>query len=82
LIGDDACLLDVAATAMVTRKARWSVHVIGGRRTEFLGFVTAPDQHKALLEAINVFQVPSDWQTRIIVARLKSGWLRWLRGGH
>jgi hypothetical protein len=43
--------------------ARWSVHIIGGKRTEFLGFVTALDERKALDEAIKVFQVPKDWQT-------------------
>jgi hypothetical protein len=56
--------------------ARWSVHVIGGKRTEFLGYVTALNENAALAEAINVFQVPSDWQTRVIVARLQIGWLR------
>jgi hypothetical protein len=59
--------------------ARWSVYVIGGERTQFLGFVTAPDERKALAEAIKVFQVPTDWQTRVVVARLKTGWLRRLR---
>ena len=47
---------------------RWSAHVIGGKRTQFLGSVTAPDEHKALAEAIKVFKVPTDWQTRIIVS--------------
>jgi Fusaric acid resistance protein family len=41
--------------------------------------VSAPDQHTALGEAIKVFQVPTDWQTRVIVARPKTGWLRRLR---
>jgi hypothetical protein len=61
---------------MATRMARWSVHVIGGERTEFLGFVTALDEHRALAEAITVFQVPVHWQTRVIVSRLNVGWLR------
>ncbi len=56
--------------------SRWSVHVIGGERTEFLGFVTALDERLALAEAITIFQVPADWQTRIIVSRLNIGWLR------
>ena len=61
---------------MATRMARWSVHVIGGERIEFLGFVTALDERGALAEAIKAFQVPGDWQTRVIVSRLNVGWLR------
>ena len=55
---------------------RWSVHVFGGKRTEFLGHVTALNESRALSEAIKVFQVPLDWQTRVIVARVQIGWLR------
>ena len=55
---------------------RWSAHVIGGKRTQFLGSVTAPDDHKALAEAIKVFKVPTNWQTRIIVVPLNIGWFR------
>ena len=66
----------MSRTAMAKRTARWSVHIIGGKRTEFLGFVTALDERKALDEAIKVFQIPKDWQTRVIVARLNTGWLR------
>jgi hypothetical protein len=60
---------------------RWSVHVIGGERVEFLGFVTAADERTALSEATKVFQVRTDWQTRVIVEPLDTmrGWLRWLR---
>ena len=47
---------------------RWSVHVIGGKRTEYLGEVTAPNERKALAEEIKVFEVPADWRTRVIVA--------------
>jgi hypothetical protein len=58
--------------------ARWSVQIIGGKRTEFLGYVTAPDERKAVAEAIKVFEVPTDWHTRVIVVRMNTGWLRWL----
>ena len=49
--------------------ARWSVQIIGGKRTELLGYVRAADERKALAEAIKVFEVPADWRTRIIVVR-------------
>ena len=60
---------------------RWSVHVIGGKRTEYLGWVTAPDECIALAEAIKVFEVPADWRTRVIVAPVKErhGWFQSLR---
>jgi hypothetical protein len=41
-----------------------------------MGYVTAPNENAALAEAIKGFQIPSDWQTRVIVARLQIGWLR------
>ena len=72
---NNACLV----AAMPTRMLRWSVYVIGGERTEFLGFVTGLDERRALAEAIRVSQVPADWQTRIIVSRLNIQWLRRLR---
>ena len=56
--------------------ARWSVQIIGGKRTELLGYVRAADERKALAEAINVFEVPADWRTRVIVGRVNIGWLR------
>ncbi len=58
--------------------ARWSVHVIGGKRTECLGTVTAPNERKALAEAIKVFEVPPDWRTRVIVAPVEErrGWFQ------
>ena len=61
---------------MATRMSRWSVYVIGGERTEFLGFVTALDESRAVVEAIIRFQIPADWQTRIIVSRLNIRWLK------
>ncbi len=70
---NDAWLL---VAAMATRMSRWSVYVIGGERTEFLGFVNALDECRALAEAIKVFQVPADWWTRVIVSRLDIGWVR------
>jgi hypothetical protein len=36
--------------------ARWSVHVIGGKRTECLGTVTASNERKAFAEAIKIFE--------------------------
>ena len=59
---------------------RWSVQIFGGRRTEFLGYVAASDERAALSEAIRVFQIHPDWQTRVIVSRLNVRWIRWLRG--
>ena len=61
--------------------ARWSVHVIGGKRTECLGTVAAPNERKALAEAIKVFEVPPDWRTRVIVAPVEErrGWFQPLR---
>ena len=58
--------------------ARWSVQIIGGKRTELLGYVRAADERKALAEAIKVFEIPADWQTRAIVVRVNIGWLRGL----
>ena len=60
--------------------ARWSVQIIGGKRTELLGYVTATDEHKAVAEAIKVFEIPTDWQNRVIVAQLSVAWIRRLRG--
>jgi hypothetical protein len=59
---------------------RWSVQIIGGKHTEFLGFVSAANEQKALAEAVRVFQIHPDWQTRVIVFQLKASWIRWLRG--
>ena len=61
--------------------ARWSVHVIGGKRTECLGTVIAPNERKALVEAIKVFDVPPNWRTRLIVAPVEErrGWFQSLR---
>jgi hypothetical protein len=61
--------------------ARWSVHVIGGKRTECLGTVTAPNERKALVEAIKVFEVSPNWRTRLIVAPVveRRGWFQSLR---
>jgi hypothetical protein len=56
--------------------ARWSVQIIGGKRTELLGYVRAADERKALAEAIKVFEVPADWRTRIIVVQVNIGWFR------
>jgi hypothetical protein len=60
---------------------RWSVHIIGGKRTEFLGTVAAPNERKALAEAIKVFEVPGNWRTRVIVAPVeeRGGWFQSLR---
>jgi hypothetical protein len=63
---------------MAMRMSRWSVYVIGGERTELIGFVTALDECRAVTEAIRVFQVPADWETRVIVSRLDTGWVRQL----
>ena len=61
--------------------ARWSVYVTGGKCTEFLGTVAAPNERKALADAIKVFEVPPDWRTRVIVAPVKErrGWFQSLR---
>jgi hypothetical protein len=61
--------------------ARWSVHVIRGKRTECLGTVTAPNEREALAEAIKVFAVPPDWRTSVIVAPFEErrGWFHSLR---
>ncbi len=48
--------------------ARWSVYIIGGKRTENLGTVTAPNERKAFAEAIKALEVPPEWRTRLIVA--------------
>ena len=60
---------------------RWSVQIIGGKRTEFLGYVTASDEHKAVVVAIKLFKIPADWQTRVIVSQLSVARVRWLRRG-
>jgi hypothetical protein len=59
---------------------RWCVQIFGGNRTEFLGSVTAANEQKVPAEAVKIFQIPADWQTRVTVSRLNIGWLRWLRG--
>jgi hypothetical protein len=56
--------------------ARWSVLIIGGKRSVLLGYVRAADERKALAEAIKVFEVPADWRTRIIVVQVNIGWFR------
>jgi hypothetical protein len=45
------------------------------------GTVTAPNERKALAEAIKVFEVPPDWRTRVIVAPAEErrGWFQSLR---
>ena len=53
-----------------------SRQIIGGKRTELLGYVRAADERKALAEAIKVFEVPADWRTRIIVVQVNIGWFR------
>ena len=61
--------------------ARWSGHVIGGKRTECLGTVTAPNEREALARAIKLFEVPPEWRTRVIVASVEErrGWFQSLR---
>jgi len=49
--------------------ARWSVQIIGGKRTELLGYVRAADERKALAEAIKVFEVPADWRLALSLFR-------------
>ena len=61
---------------MAMRMSRWAVYVIGGERTELIGFVTALDKSRAVAEAIRAFQVPVAWETRVIVSRLDIGWVR------
>ena len=61
--------------------ACWSVYVIGGKRTECLGTVAAPNERKALAEAIKILGVPPAWRTRVIVAPVEErrGWFQSLR---
>jgi len=49
--------------------ARWSVQIIGGKRTELLRYVRAADERKALAEAIKVFEVPADWRLALSLFR-------------
>jgi hypothetical protein len=43
--------------------------------------VTAPNESKALTDAIKVFEVSPDWRTRLIVAPVEErrGWFQSLR---
>jgi hypothetical protein len=58
----------------------WTIHIIGGGRSEELGKVDAADEREAMTRAIRVFRIPRELHGRIAVApTTKFNWLRSLQ---
>jgi hypothetical protein len=49
--------------------ARWRVHILG-KRAEYLGVVSAPNQQAATVEAIKLFHIPKALEFKLAVSKL------------
>jgi hypothetical protein len=51
---------------MAKTEPEWRIIIIGGKKAEFLGNVTAPDAEAAISKAADQFGVTGEWRKRLV----------------